>query len=149
MNETIQSMNDQAQADTKAAFAKAGEGATAAFGKGKQALEDMAQFGKGNVEAVIESSRIAMRGFETMGQDAAAYARKSFDATTAAFRSMAGVTSPTELFRIQGDYMRSTVDAAVAETSRSTESVLKLAGEIAQPIQNRVALAADKMKVAI
>lgn len=148
MTDTIQSMNDQVQADAKAAFSKVGEGATAALGQGKQAFEDMAQFGKGNVEAMMESSRIAMRGVEAMGQDAAAYARKSFEASTAMFRSMTGITSPVELFKLQGDFMRNSVDAAVAETSRSTERVLKLAGEIAQPIQNRVALAADKIKVA-
>jgi hypothetical protein len=35
----------------------------------------------------------------------------------------------------------------VAQTSRGTEATLKLAGDVAQPISNRVAVAAEKMKV--
>ena len=36
----------------------------------------------------------------------------------------------------------------VAETSKNTEAMLKLAGEVAQPISNRLALAADRFKAA-
>jgi phasin family protein len=61
---------------------------------------------------------------------------------------MAAVKSPTELMKLQADYFRSSFDALVAQTSRTTEAQLKLAGEIAQPLQNRFALAAEKLKVA-
>ena len=40
------------------------------------------------------------------------------------------------------------VDAMVAETSKSTELMLKLANDVAQPISNRVALAAEKVRAA-
>ena len=96
----------------------------------------------------IESTKIAARGIEAMSQDAAAYTRKSFEGATAAMRTLAAVKSPTEFMKLQSDYARSMMDAMIAETSRSTEAMLKLAGEVAQPISNRMAIAADKMKVA-
>jgi phasin family protein len=119
-----------------------------AMGKGKQAFEDMTSFGQGNVEAMVESTRVAFKGLEAMTQARAAFAKQSFDATVQTLKSMAEVRSPADLFKLQGEYLRSSMDALVAETSRSTEATLKLVGEIAQPIQNRVALAAEKVRSA-
>ena len=48
--------------------------------------------------------------------------------------------------RIDGDALA--FDGAVAHASHSTEAMLKLAGEIAQPISNRVAVMADRVKSA-
>ena len=148
MNETIRNAAENVQASTQATVAKFGDQAKSAFEKGKVHLEDYAEFQKGNVEALAESARIAARGFETMGQDAAAFAKKSFDTTSETLKAMASVKSPTELMKLQADYVRSSFDALVAQTSRTTEAQLKLAGEIAQPLQNRFALAAEKLKVA-
>ena len=144
MDETIQSSTDT----TKTMFAEASERAKAQMEKGAKAFEDMNAFGKGNVEAIVESSKIAARGFEQMGQDAASYMKSSYESATGMFRSMAAIKSPTELFQLQSDFARSSFDAFVAHSSRSTEAALKLAGEIAQPISNRVALAVEKVKVA-
>lgn len=148
MNEAIKTMTDKAQADTRAAFEQASHGAKDAMDKGKQALADMNEFTKGNVEAVVESTRIAFKGLETLAQQRAAFAKQSFDTTAAHVKSLVEVRSPTDFFKLQGDYMRSSMDSLVAETSRSTEAALKLAGEVAQPIQNRFALAAEKIKTA-
>ena len=139
---------DDTQTQAKAMFADAGDRARGAMEKGAKMIEEMNAFGKGNVEAVVESTKIAARGIEAMGQDAAAYTRKSFEGATAAMRTLAAVKSPTEFMKLQADYARGLVDAMIAETSRSTEAMLKLAGEVAQPISNRMAIAADKMKIA-
>lgn len=116
--------------------------------RSKVLVTELNDFGKGNVEAIVESGKIAAKGFEQLGQDAADYTRKSFEQTTAAFKDMAAVTSPTELLTLHSDYVRSAFDAMVAQTSRSTEAMLKLAGEIAQPLSNRLAVAVDKVKLA-
>lgn len=117
-----------------------------AMSKGKQTFEEITAFGQGNVEAMVESTRVAVKGVEAMAQARAAFAKQSFEATIATFKSMAEVRTPTDFFKLQGDYLRDSMDALVAETSRSTEATLKLVGEIAQPIQNRVALAAEKVR---
>lgn len=116
--------------------------------KGKAYFADANDFNKGNIEAIVESGKIAAKGFEKLGQDAAEYTRKSFEHTTSAFKGMASVKSPTELMKLHSDYVRSSFDMFVAEASRSTEASLKLAGEIAQPLSNRFAVAAEKVKLA-
>ena len=131
---------------TQAMFA--GADAKGAMEKGQKMFDEMNSFSKGNIEAIVESTKIAAKGFETFGQDVAAYAKKSFEEASTAAKTLASVKSPTEFMKLQSDYVRSAFDMMVAETSRSTEAMLKLAGEVAQPISNRVAIAAEKVKIA-
>lgn len=140
--DTIKTMTEK----TQAMFA--GADAKGAMEKGQKMFDEMNSFSKGNIEAIVESTKIAAKGFESLGQDAVAYAKKSFEEATAAAKTLASVKSPTEFMKLQSDYVRSAFDMMVAETSRSTETMLKLAGEVAQPISNRVAIAAEKVKIA-
>lgn len=148
MATTIENVANTTTDKAQAMFADVNDRAKGAMAKSAKAFEDMNAFGKGNVEALVESSKIAAKGIETLGQDAAEFARKSIEEATAAMKTLATVKSPTEFMKLQGDYMRSAFDAMVAETSRSTETMLKLIGEVVQPISNRAAVAADKMKIA-
>ena len=144
---TAETIADTATSKGEAMFADMNSRAKGAMEKSSKMIEDVNAFGKGNVEALVESSKIAAKGAETLGQDAADYARRSFEASTAAIKTLATVKSPTEFMKLHSDFVRQSFDAMVAETSRSTEAMLKLAGEVTQPISNRFAVAADKMKV--
>lgn len=117
-----------------------------AFERSTRLSEDMVDFAKGNVEAVIASARVAAKAGETLGQEAAEYGKKNFETATAAFKSFATVKSPTELFQLQSEFMKAQFDSAVAEASKVSETMLKLAGDITQPLSNRYALAAEKLK---
>lgn len=127
-------------------FADMNDRAKGMMERAPKMAQDMAELGKGNVEALVESGRIAAKGMEAMGQHAAELARRQFEGATAAFRRMAAVKSPTELMQVQGELARAALDGMVAEASRSTETMLKLAGEVAQPISNRYAVVADRIK---
>ena len=145
---TMEATIQDATTKTQALFGDANERAKAAFEKSTKMFEEMNAFGKGNIEAVVESSKIAAKGLESFGQEAADYTRKQFEGATAMMKSFASVKSPTELFKLQSDYFRQSFDSLVAESSKHTEAMLKLAGEVAQPLSNRVALAAEKAKIA-
>lgn len=134
--------------DAKTIFADATERAKTGFVRGQQTIAELGEFGKGNVEALVESSKIAAKGVESMTKDAAAYVRASFEEAQGQARSLASAGSPTEFMKLQGDFARGSFDRMIAETSRATEAMLKLAGEVAQPISNRMALAVDRFKVA-
>jgi phasin family protein len=133
---------------TQAMFADLNEKAKAQVEKQTKLVGEATEFAKGNVEALVESGKIAAKGFETLGQDAADYGRRSFEHATAALKSMSAVKSPADFFKLQSDYVRASFDSMVAETSKTTEAMIKLAGDAAQPISSRVALAVEKAKVA-
>ncbi|WP_375382762.1 phasin family protein [uncultured Sphingomonas sp.] len=143
--------NDAAEQMTgrgQAVFADMNGRAKDAMEKTTRMAEELGSFGKGNLEAIVESSKIAAKGIETLGQGAAEFSRKQFESATAAMKTLAATRSPTEFMKLQSDYARSMFDTMVAETSKSTELLMKLANDVAQPLSNRAAIAADKMKVA-
>jgi phasin family protein len=109
-------------------------------------VEELADLGRGNVEALVASSKIAAKGVEGLSQGAAEYGRKSFEDASAALKSFAEVKSATDFFRLQGEFARNAFDAAVAESARLSETVLKLAGDVAEPINSRYAVAAERVK---
>jgi phasin family protein len=130
----------------RAAFGDINERAKAATEKSAKIVEQLADLTRGNVEAIVASSKIAAKGVETMSQDAAEYSRKSFEEASAVLKSFAEVKSATDFFKLQGDFARSAFDAAVAESARVSETVLKLAGEVAEPINSRYTIAAERVK---
>lgn len=111
-------------------------------------MEEMNDFNKGNIEALVESSKVAAKAAEQLGQQAAETARKNFETASQAMKSFASVKTPTEFFQLQSEYARNAFDSMMSETSRNSETMLKLVGEVFQPISNRFAVAAEKMKIA-
>lgn len=148
IKETVMEANfNQAAEKGQAYFAEFNNRAKAAFEKASKGVEDLNEFGKGNVEAIVESGKIAAKGLETLGQGYAEFGRKSFEGATAALKNLAAVKTPAEFLQLQSEYVRGQFDALVAETSKNTEAFIKLASDVAQPISNRVAVAAEKVKV--
>ena len=143
---TIENAAKDTAAKTQAFFGDAQARTQASMEKSAKLFEDMIAFNKGNLEAIVESSKIAAKGAETLGQGAADYAKRTFETATQTLQTLSSVKSPTEFMKLQSDFARSAFDSMVTETSRSTEHMMKLAGEIAQPLSNRVAVAAEKMK---
>jgi phasin family protein len=122
--------------------------AKATVEKTQKFAAEFGDFNKDNIEAMVESSKIAAKGLESMGQDAADYTRKSFEGMTATLKSLASVKSPTDFFKLQSDYVRSAFDSAVAQSTKNTEAMVKLASDAVQPISSRFAVAVEKVKLA-
>lgn len=148
MENTIKSAAEKVQAQATTIFGDVNDRAKTAMEKGSKMFEDMNDFSKGNVEALVESSKIAAKGAEDIAKYTTEYVKTSVEKATATAKQFAGVKSPTELFALQSEHAKSAMDSMMAETAKFTENYLKLLGEIAQPISNRVAVAAEKMKIA-
>lgn len=147
-------MNKQTNIDTgllaaeqfKTVFGDVNERAKAAVERSAKIVEELADLTRGNVEAIVASSKVAAKGVEALSQDAAEYGRKSFEEASAALKSFAEVKSATDFFKLQGDYARAAFDSAVAESARLSETMLKIAGDVAEPINSRYTVAAERVK---
>ena len=148
ITETVKKVTADASNQAEAVFADISERAKAAVAKSQKLAEEAAEFNKGNLEAIVASGKVAAKGIETLGQDAAEFGRKNFETAQAALKSFAAVKTPTEFFKLQSDYVKSAFDTLVAQTSKNTEASLKLAGDVIQPLSNRFAVAAEKIKTA-
>jgi phasin family protein len=131
---------------TQAAFGDINNRAKTAIEKSQKIVEEMTEFTKGNVEAIVASSKVAARGVETLSQEAAEFGRRSFEDASATVKSFAEVKSPTDFFRLQSEFARAQFDAMVSESSKMSEAMIKLSGEVFEPITSRYSVAAERVK---
>jgi phasin family protein len=121
----------------------------AAVEKGQKSVGEIVEFSKGNFEAVVASGKVAAKGAEEIAKYATDYGRTSIEKANATAKQLSGVKSPTEFFQLQSEIAKTSLEAFVSEASKFGENYMKLLGEIAQPIQNRYALAVEKVKTAV
>ena len=126
-------------------FADAGERGQETFKRTQKAAEQLAELTRANIEAFVDAGRIAVEGTRALGQDVIASSRQGVEQAADAVRSFAEAKSPTELLQLQGEFARSSFDRLVADSSKLTESMVKLAGEAIQPISNRASVSAERL----
>lgn len=122
--------------------------AKAAYEKGSSLVGEMGEFTKGNVEAMVESSKILASGAQEMGREYVEESKSAFETITTDMKKMAAVKSPTEFFQLQGEFARRNFDSAIAFGSKSSEKIVKLSNEAFAPISNRVSMAVEKISKA-
>ena len=133
----------------QAAFGDINERAKVATERSAKMVEEMTDLTRGNVEAIVASSKVAQKGLETLTQTAADFGRKSFEDAQTAFKTFGEIRSATDFFKLQGDFARSAFDAAIAESARVSEQMLKIANDAAEPIASRYTVAADRVKTLV
>jgi phasin family protein len=126
-------------------FADANERGQKFAAKSQKTAEELAELAKANVEALVEAGRIYAGGAKAIGQDAIASGRDGIEQASDAVKTLAEAKSPAEFFQIQSELARASFDRFVAETSKLTERVVKLAGEAVEPLQTRASLNAERI----
>ena len=111
-----------------------------------KSLDEMTEMARGNVEALLASARTAQAGIEAMVAHVSEVSKKSFEEASVIAKSMTSAKTPNEMMQIQSEFAKAQYDSAVTEFSKMTEMMVKLSGEAMEPMQNRIALATDKMK---
>jgi phasin family protein len=130
-------------------FAQANEQSQELAKRSQKVAGELAELTRANVEAVVEAGRVAAEGARSISQDAVAKSRGGFEQAADAIRSLAEAKSPTEYLQLQGEFARASFDRAVAESSKLTESLVKLAGEAFQPLSNRAAANAERFNTLV
>ena len=128
---------------------EAGERSQQFAAKSQKAAGDLTDLAKANVEAIVEAGRIAAGGVKALGQDVIASGREGIEQASDAVKTLAEAKSPAEFFQIQSELARASFDRFVAETSKLTERVVKLAGEAAEPLQTRASLNAERINTLV
>jgi hypothetical protein len=118
--------------------------ARAAYEKTTEVATEVTEFTKGNVEAIVESSKILASGAQSLGKTYAEEAKSAYETVTADVKELAAIRTPAELFQLQGKIMRRNFDAFISTASRNSEAVLKLANDTIAPFTGRVTVAAEK-----
>jgi len=129
---------EQAYAMTKEQFEKANELAFKSY-------DDLADFGKENIEAIVASTNIITKGAEVIGKEVAAFAKAAVEANMATAKKMFTAKNVQELMDLQGSWAKSSFDNLLSETTKLQDMSLKIANESTAPINARVNAAVEKM----
>jgi phasin family protein len=130
-------------------FADANERSQDMAKRSQKVGEQLADLARANVEAMVEAGRVASEGARSIGQDVVASSRDGVEQAADAIRALAEAKSPTEYLQLQRDFARQSFDRVVAESSKLTESLVKLAGEAFQPLSNRAAVNAERFNTLV
>ena len=113
--------------------------------RSRKAAEQFADMASGNVDAVVEASRIAATGAQSISQSVIAKSRDNLELAADTVRSMTEVKNPADLLQLQANFWRGSFDRFVEESASLTESMVKLASESFQPISNRTSANVERI----
>jgi phasin family protein len=139
--EAIKTTVDRAAAAGQQAFKETVEKSLAGLGEFNAA-------GKRNLEAVVESVTAATRGAETLGAQALAFSKKSFEDGVAVAQSLGSAKSVQEVVEIQTNFAKSAMETYLSEVTRWSDTVSASVKDSMKPINERVTATVERFQSA-
>jgi len=112
--------------------------------RSRKAAEELADITRANVDALVESGKIATSGAQSIGQQVLAKGRDTVDHAANTVRALAEAKTPADVLQVQSDFFRGQFDRLVEESAALTESLVKVAGEAFEPISTRASLNVER-----
>jgi phasin family protein len=135
--DTVKINVDRAAAAGQQAFRDAVEKSVASLGEINAAS-------KKNLEAVVESVTAATRGAETLGAQAMAYSKKSFEDGVAVAQSLGSAKSVQEVVEIQTNW--AALETYLAEVNRWSDTVSASVKDSLKPLNERATAAVERFQ---
>jgi hypothetical protein len=98
---------------------------------------------RGNVDALLDSSRAATNGLQAIAQEVTEFAKGSMERTATAARALAQARTAPELVRLQGEFARAEFATAIEEYSKLSQAMFQTMTAIFEPLQKRAITAAQ------
>jgi phasin family protein len=112
------------------------------------AINEANSVSKKNLEAVVASVTAAAKGAETIGAQAMALSKKTFDDQVAAARSLAGAKSVQDVVELQSTLARTFLESYMAEMGKLTETVQASLKDSMKPLNERVTDMVERFQAA-
>ena len=104
-----------------------------------QQFDQFQKFGQENVDAALKSFGAVSKGAQAIATEAADFARKSFEQGTATFEKLVGAKSLDKALEIHTDYLKTSYEGFVAQSTKITELYANVAKEAFKPLEGIVA----------
>ena len=107
--------------------------------------EEFASINKEAVDAFAQSGSIFAKGFEEISRQVLALTQTSVETNIATGKAAMGVKTLKELLDLQSDWMRHVFDTAFTQATQLSQLSVKVANQVAEPIQSHFTSAFSKM----
>lgn len=139
---------EKIMASTTQAFESSFTAAKAQFDKTTSTLfgsyEEFTAFSKDNVEALVKAQTAFVKGSEEIGKTLVALSQANYEAAMATTKALFGATTFNQVVDLQNEVAKSSFDKLVAEGTKVSELVQKVANEVVEPLKARVDVAISK-----
>ncbi len=137
VNETIEKMTSASNEAFKEGFEKS-----------LKSVNDISAFHKDTVDAVIASATAAGKNAETLNANAVSYAKTSMESAVAATKAMTSAKSVQDMIEVQTDFVKSSMDAFLAELNKTSDLYAGAVKEVSKPINDRFAASVEMVQSA-
>ena len=111
-----------------------------------RSMEDVASFGRENMDAFVLASKRAAKAAEEMNAEIAAYTKRAYEDGLAAAKEMTSAKSVTELFEKQTSYAKTAMETFIAEATKLNEMFANASKECFEPLNERFTAASEMVK---
>jgi phasin family protein len=148
VKETVETVVKAGTAAAKASYEQAVQLTKDQVEKASQKFKgygELASLGKENLEALVQSSQIVVKGAETFGKEWMGFAQAAVEQNVSAVQSIVAAKTLKELVELQNDWAKKAFDTAVAESAKLSEMGVKTANDAFEPIKTRVNVTVEKL----
>lgn len=103
--------------------------------------DQMQKFGKDSMDMALASLGAWTKNAQAIASEVADYSKKSFEDSTAAWEKLIGAKSLEKAMEVQTEYLRSSYEDFVAQSTRLSELYADLAKEAYKPFEGVMAKA--------
>lgn len=100
-----------------------------------QQFETFQKTSKEQVDAALKSFAAMSKGMQAVAVESSDFAKKSFEQGTAVFEKLASAKSLDKAMEIQGEYVKTAFEGAVAQATKFGEIYTAIAKDAAKPFE--------------
>ncbi len=108
-------------------------------------FDAMAGFQRANLEAMVAAGSLAMKGVEALSQQVMAFNTKAMEDSLANTEKLLACKTVPEALEMQTQCAMVQMQQVLAHGSKMADLALKVAGDVAEPMQARVSQAAEML----
>ena len=116
------------------------------FEKVSRGMADFGEFGKSNVEAVVESASTFAKGVESIATVQANYAKDSMEKSVAQFKTVASAKTPQDFLEAQSDYLRAAFESNISQMNKLSDMWIATAKDCSEPLSRRYTALVEKVQ---
>jgi hypothetical protein len=111
-----------------------------------QQFDQIQKLSQENVDAAMKAFGTVSKGAQAIAVETADYAKKAFEQSTATLEKLFGAKTLDKAIEVQSDYLKSTYEGFVAQSTKLGELYTNLAKDAFKPYEGLVAKATTVAK---
>lgn len=108
-------------------------------------VEEAASFNSNNLDAAVQAVSVVAEGIKDVNQTVCNSIQQALQTAMSTGKAMMGVKSLRDLMEIQSEYIKSTFDTLMADSTKLSEIAVRCSSQAAEPLSARVTEVVEKV----